>query len=278
MSHADVASDEMVTADRISVRRTLASAYRILVEHAMPFAVIIVALAVVNDGCIYLARRLFDAPSPEELAMLIEGGGAFVGVILTEILSVIVGVVWFRAILLGEPRGPRAYLRFGTREFRYFGLDILFGILVGAPFLIVGAIGAVTAIPSSEETAWLESYVVPLVAGTLVWSAACAAWLGLAYPAVATDAPGGSLHLSLKLSRRQRLPLFAAFLVGEGFWNAALLAILYLAPEETGDLQPIAFAGTLLSFFARICFVAVSAAAYGQLQRRSVASMAAAFD
>ena len=276
MSHADTASDEMmVTADRISVKRTLAAAYRILVEHAMPLVVIIFALAVVNDGCAYLARRMVDAPSVDLTAILIGSGGELAGMALAEILSVIIGVVWFRIILLSETHRAGAYLRFGAREFRYLGIDLLFGILVSAPLLIVGA---ATALASSGEMAWLESYAFPLIAGTFVWSAVCAAWLGLAYPALATDAPGGSLRLSLALSRGQRLPLFAAFLLGQGVWNVALLAMLYLAPDETGDPRPIAFVGTLLSFVARLCFVAVSAAAYGQLQRRSFASMAAAFD
>ena len=276
MSHADIASDEMlVTADRISVWRTLVSAHRILAGHAVPFAVIVAALAIVNDGCAYLGRRMVDGPSVDLTAILIRGGGTLAGMALAEILSVIVGVAWFRIILLSEPHRPGAYLRFGAREFRYLGIDLLFGILASAPLLIVGA---ATALTSGGELVWLESYAFPLIAGTFVWSAVCAAWLGLAYPALATDAPGGSLRLSLALSHRQRLPLFAAFLLGQGAWNVALLAMLYLAPEETGDLQPIAFAGTLLSFLARTSFVAVSAAAYGQLQRRSLASVAAAFD
>lgn len=279
MSQADLVSDGMIAAaDRVSVRRTLAAAYRTLARHAVPFAIIIVALAVVNDGCAYLARRMTDAPSVNPTAILIEGGGALVGMVLAEILSVIVGVVWFRIVLLDEPHRAGAYLRFGAREFRYLGLDLLFGILVGAPLLIVGAIGAAAALGSGGEMAWLEAYAFPLTAGTLGWSAVCAAWLGLAYPAIATDAPGGSVRLSLKLSHRQRLPLFAAFLLGQGVWNVALLAILYITPEETGTLQPIGFVTTLLSFVARIAFVAVSAAAYAQLQRRSLVSMAAAFD
>jgi len=279
MSQADIISDGMMPAvDRLSVKQTLGSAYRILAGNAVPFAILIFALAIVNDGCSYLARHLIDEHTPEEFAALIEGGGAFVGMILTEILSVIVGVVWFRVILLGEPHRARAYRRFGALEFRYLGVDIVFGIVIGAPFLIAGAVGAYTTIGASGDMTWLDSYVIPLTAGTIVWSALCAAWLGLAFPAVATDVPGGSLRLSLRLSRGQRLPLFVAFLLGEGVWSAALLAILYLTPDEAGDLQPMAFLATLLSFWARICFVAVSAAAYGQVQRRSLASMAAAFD
>jgi hypothetical protein len=276
MSHADLVSDGMTAATgRISVKRTLASAYRILAGHAVSFAVIVAALAIVNDGCAYLGRLMVDEPSLDLTAVLIEGGGTVAGMVLAEILSVIVGVAWFRIILLNEPHRVAGYLRFGAREFRYLGVDLLFGFLVSAPFLIVGA---ATMLASEGEMAWLESYGYPLIAGTFVWSAVCAAWLGLAYPALATDAPGGSLRLSLALSHGQRLPLFAAFLLGQGAWNAALLAVLYLAPEETGDLQPIGFVATLLSFLARISFVAVSAAAYGQLQRRSDASMAAAFD
>jgi hypothetical protein len=278
MVSADTSDGMAGAAERLSVKRTLGSAYRILAEHAMPFAVIIVALAIVNDGCSYLARRLIDEQTSEELAGLIAGGGALVGMILTEILSVIVGVVWFRVILLGETHRARAYLRFGAREFRYLGVDILFGIVIGGPFLIAGVVGVYTTTGSAGDMAWLDSYVIPLTAGTIVWSALCTAWLGLAFPAVATDAPGGSLRVSLRLSRGQRLPLFVAFLLGEGVWSAALLAILYFMPDETGDLQPMTFLATVLSFWARICLVAVSAAAYGQLQRRSDASMAAAFD
>ncbi len=278
MSDADIVLDGMPAADRLSAKRTLGSAYRILARNAVPFAILIVALAVVNDGCSYLARLLIDEQAPEEFAALIESGGALVGMILTEILSVIVGVVWLRVILLGESHRARAYLRFRAREFRYLGVDIVFGLLIGAPFLIVGAMGAYTTIGSGGDITWLDSYLVPLTGGTIVWSALCAAWFGLAFPAVATDAPGGSLRLSLRLSHGQRLPLFVAFLLGEGVWSGALLAVAYLMPDETGDLQPMTFLATLLSFWARICFVAVSAAAYAQLRRRSVASMAAAFD
>src|SRR5262249_18462449 len=133
-------------------------------------------------------------------------------------------------------------------------------------------------VTSGGEMAQLKSYAPPLVAGTVVWSAVCAAWLGLAYPAVATNVAGGSLHLSLRLSRRQRLRLFVAFLLGAEIWIAATLAILLVARDETGDLQPISFLATTLSFWAQICFIAVSAAAYGQLQHRSSAKLLETFD
>jgi len=279
MSHMEIASDGMAAvADRISVKRTLGAAYRILAGHAVPFGIIILALAIVNDGCSFLARRLIDEQTSQALATLIESGGGLVGLVLTEIMSVIVGVVWLRIILLGEPHLGRAYLRFGAREFRYLGIDIVFGMIIGAPFIIVGAVSAYSGIANGGDMEQLESYIWPLTAGTIVWSAVCAAWLGLAFPAVATDASGGSLRLSLRLSRRQRLPLFVAFLLGAEIWDAALLALLYVAPDETGDLQPIGFLSTALSYWARICFVAVSAAAYGQLQHRSSASMVEAFD
>ncbi len=125
---------------------------------------------------------------------------------------------------------------------------------------------------------WLGPYVIPLVAGVIAWSAACAAWFGLAYPAVATDVSASSLSVSLRLSRGQRLPLFLSFLFGAGLWDALRLAMLYLAPEEAADSSLIAFLVSILSFWGSMCFLAVSAAAYRQLQDLSRTAMADAFD
>jgi len=280
MSHTDTTFAEATpVAARISLRQTLGAAYRILAAYALPFGGIILALASVGEGCSYLAKRLIDEQAPQMQATLINGGGELLGAVLTEIMSVIVGVVWLRIILLGEPHHGRAYLRFGGREFRYLGLDILFGIVVSTPFVIAGGIGMYAALPYVRgDMAWLDSYVLPLTAGAAVWSAVCAAWLGLAYPAVATDATGNSVRHSLRLSRGQRLPLFLAFLLGTFIWDAAPLTLFYAMPAQAADSRIVPFLTTALSFLPRICFVAVSAAAYGRLQHRSLASVAAAFD
>ena len=278
MSHTEIASDGMVAvADRISVKRTLGAAYRILAARAVPFGIIILVLAGVSEGCSYLAVRLSDGRTPELVLTMIMGGGELLALIVTELVSVIVGVVWYRIILLGEPHRAGAYLRFGRRELRYLGIDILFALIVGAPFAI--AAGLMASMPYlGENMARLDSYILPLFLGVALWSAACAAWLGLAFPAVATDAAGGSVRLSLRLSRGQRLPLFAAFLVGAYAWSLLPLAAFYIAPEGVAYTPIVAFLATALSLLPRIGFLAVSAVAYGRLQQHSLTSVAAAFD
>ena len=271
----------MLGADRISVRQTLAAAYRILATYALPFGGIVIALASVSEGCSYLTKRLIDEQAARTQASLITGGGELAGLIFDEIMSVIASVVWLRIILMGEPHRSRAYLHFGRRELRYLGLDILFETVVSTPFLIAAGIGMYAAMPDvSEYVAWLNSYtyILPLTAAAALWSALCAAWLGLAYPAVATDAVGGSVRLSARLSRGQRLPLVLAFLLGSFIWDAAPLTLYYAVPTAAANSGIAQFLTTALSFLPRIGFVAVSAAAYGRLQHRSLASVAAAFD
>jgi hypothetical protein len=186
--------------------------------------------------------------------------------------------VWFRIILLGEPHRARAYLRFGARELRYLGIDVLFAIIVGAPLMIAGGILVYGASSSlGEDMEWLYSYVVPLFAGATLWNAACAAWLGLAFPAIATDAAGGSIGVSLRISRGHRLPLFVVFLAGAYVWSIAPLAILFATPDAA-DAPIIEFLTVALSLLPRIGFLAVSAVAYGHLQQQSLRSVAAAFD
>lgn len=281
MSPVDAAVTHAIPAARLSVRQTLVAAYRILAAYSLPFGGIIIALASVSEGCSYLTKRLTDEQAPHTQATLITGGGEFIGLILTEFMSVIVGVVWLRVILMGEPHRGRAYLHFGGREIRYLGLDILFEIVGSTPFVIAAGIGMYAAMPDVREyVARLNSYtyILPLTAAGALWSALCAAWLGLAYPAVATDAAGGSVRLSVRLSRGQRLPLFLAFLLGSFIWDAAPLTLFYAVPTEAADSRIVQFLTTALSFLPRIGFVAVSAAAYGRLQHRSLASVAAAFD
>jgi hypothetical protein len=279
------------TAERLSARHTLARAYRILGRHALPFGIIALVLAIVDDGCIYLAGRLVGEEPPASLAMWVDYGGGFVGFLLTWVMSVVVGVTWLRIILLDERHHPRAYLRFGARELRYLGVDIVLYVVVFVPLFVIAGGAGYAAFMSSGDVDWIDAHVYPLTAGVIVWGSVCAAWLGLAYPAVATDAAVNSLSLSLRLSRGHRLPLFVAYLLGTGSWHAFAFVLLMVAPEEmeavetaaaaggnAGLSQPIEFVASLLTYWAGLCFIAVSAAAYGQFRERSMASMARAFD
>jgi hypothetical protein len=278
MSPVESASPE-TGATRLSVRRTLGAAYGILAAHALPFGAIILALTFASEGVLYLAKSLIDAHALRMQAALIESGGQILGAAFAEVMSVIAGVVWLRIILLGEEHRARAYLRFGRRALRYLGLDILFGTLVAGPVLIAALFGMYTAMPHYSEYAQsVNAYILPLSVAAAVWSAECAAWIGLAYPMVATDASDGALRLSFRLSRGQHWPLFLAFLLGVFVWDAAPLALFYALPAEAAGSRTTEFLTTALSFLPRICFVAVSAAAYDHLQHRSAASVAAAFD
>ena len=277
MSPVDAAFAHAMPAARLPVRQMLGATCRVLAARALPFGIIILVLAGVTEGCSYLAARAARlTDDPELLLTVITGGGEMLALIVTEIMSVIVGVVWLRIMLLGEPHRARAYLRFGRRELRYLGLDILFGLAVSAPVAIGFGILAYGAMPYLRgDMAWMDSYLLPLFLGVALWSAVCAAWLGLAFPAVATDATGGSIGLSWQLSRGQRLPLFAAFLMGAYGWSVLPVAVLYAAPAYT---PIIAFLSTMLSFLPRMGFLAVSAVAYGRLQQHSLTSVAATFD
>jgi hypothetical protein len=279
MSPVDAAVTHAMPAARLSVRQTLVAAYRLLAARALPFGLIVLVLASVCEGCTYLAQRLIGDQTPASVASLVTNGGNLLGQILTELMSIVVGVVWFRIILLGEPHRGRAYLRFGIRELRYLGVDVLFGIIVSAPLMIGGGIVVYAALPHlGEDLDWLYSYLVPLAAGAALWSAACAAWLGLAFPAIATDAAGGSIGVSLQISRGQWLPLFVAFLVGAYGWSVVPLAVLYAVPDGAADAGIIEFLTVALSYLPRLGFLAVSAVAYGLLQQQSSTAVAATFD
>jgi len=267
------------TGDRLSLGRTLVSAYAILGRHLLAFVGLSILLAAVTDGFTYLAELLIDDDTPETLADAIYKVARASGVILAQLMSIVIGIAWFRIILLDEPHRLRSYLRFGRRELRYLGVDIGMGCLIAVPMFVFGIAVAVTIQRANGDASWVESYMVPLTAGTLVWGAVCTAWLGLAYPAIATDAgASGSLRLSVRLTRGNRVPLFLAYLLGASVWDIAALAMMFIVPESADALRPIDFLATLISAAASMCFLAVSAAAYRQLQGRSLAELAGAFD
>lgn len=267
------------TGERLLLGRTLAAAYRILGRHILAFVLLSLILAAATDGPAHLARWWVGQEASEVLLPMIEGAASIAGMVLSGIVSVIIGISWFRVILLGEPHRPRSYLRFGRRGLRYLGVDIAIGCLMAVPFLIIGIIAAVSILHADADMDLVESYAGPVAAIGLVWIAACAAWLGMAYPAISTDACGsGSLRLSIGMTRGSRLPLFFAYLLGVGMWDFAALGLLFATPALATESAAVDFLGTVLTSAGNVCFIAVTAAAYRQLHGRSLVELATAFD
>lgn len=266
------------TGDRLPVGRTLAEAYGIVGRNLPAFALLSVLMTVLTLGPAFLAERLLDGHMMEMRSLAIGSASVFAGLGLAELAGVLIGVVWFRVLLLNEPHRLRSYMRFGRRELRFLGVDLLFVILIFAPIVILAVVATIASLGSGFDVAWLAESMTPLTMGAMLWGAVCMAWLGLAYPAIATDGcAGGSLRHSLHLSRRHRVSLFLAFLLGAGLWEIGSVALTVIRPE-TEFLQPVDFLSTLLSSLAAMCFIAVGAVAYRQLQGRSLSTMANAFD
>lgn len=266
--------------ERLRLGRTLAGAYGILGRRILAFIASTVLLAAATDGPAYLVTWWLGDDTPEALVDAIDSAANMGGLILGGIISVVMGIVWFRTILLGEPHRLRSYLRFGRRGLRYLGIDILISGLMAVPLFVLGIAAAISILSSADgDMDWIDSYSGPAIAIAFVWIAVCSAWLGLAYPAIATDGcASGSLRLSIQLTRGQRLPLFFAFLLGATLWDIAAIGMLFALPDTATEWGWGDFIGTLLTSASTFCFIAVSAVAYRQLQGRSLADLAGAFD
>ncbi len=93
MANGNVLAGQKIKASgQLSSLETLAMAYGIVARHVPPFGTIATLLALVNEGTIYLARRLIEEETPELLAAMIESGGGLVGLALTTVLGAVVGV------------------------------------------------------------------------------------------------------------------------------------------------------------------------------------------
>lgn len=264
--------------DRLALGRTLAEAYGIVGRNLPAFALLSVLMTVLTLGPAFLAERLLDGDMTELRSMVAGSASVFGGLGLAELAGILIGVVWFRVLLLHEPHRLRSYLQFGRRELRYLGVDLLLLFLTFAPIVALAVVATIASLGSGFDAAWLAESMTPLTIGAMLWAAVCMALLGLAYPAIATDGcAGGSLRHSLRLSRGHRVSLFLAFLLGSGIWDIGSVALAVIGPE-TEFLEPIDFFSTLLSSLGAMCFIAVGAVAYRQLQGRSLADLAGAFD
>lgn len=267
------------TGERLLVGHTLAAAYGIVGRNLPTFLLLSIVLAIATDGCTYLASRLVDENTSEIFGAALYGTASIAGLVLGQLTSVLVGVTWFRIILLEEPHRFRSYMRFGRRGLRYLGIDLLLGLLTFLPVIGFGAVAAFRGANFSGYDGFIEPLIIPLTICAFVWGALCTAWIGLAYPVVATDAcTSGSIRLSSLLSRGHRLRLFFVFLLGSGIWNIVGTAILVSGPDAAEEWRPIDMIATMVMAGATLSFIAVASVAYRQLQGRSLSMMANAFD
>lgn len=267
------------TEEKLLLGRTLAGAYSIVGRHLPAFLLLSVLLAIASDGCPYLATRFVDEGTSELRYAAISGAAGTAGLILGQLASVIVGVTWFRIILLEEPHRLRSYMRFGRRGLRFLGIDLLLAFLTFLPVIGFAAVAALRGANLEGNASPIESLMIPLTIGAFVWGSWCAAWFGLAYPAVATDAcQSGSLRFSWRLSRGHRLRLFLVFLLGSGVWSIVGTAMLVTGVDAAQAWRPIDMVAAVVIAGSTLCNVAVASVAYQQLQGRSFSMVATAFD
>ena len=156
---SDAAFAHSMPAARLSVLQLLGATCRASRGPALPFGIIILVLAGVTEGCSYLVARppACRTLAPTALGGDAGGGGTDARADRHGDHERHRGVVWLRIILLGEPHRARAYLRFGSRELRYLGIDILFGLAVSAPVAIGFGILAYGAMPYLRgDMAWMD--------------------------------------------------------------------------------------------------------------------------
>jgi hypothetical protein len=161
------------------------------------------------------------------------------GVIVFEFLgNVAFAVAWHRAILLDEP--PQPTLRFGRREWRFFGYSMLITLIVGGIDLAITlALGGATAglVKMIGKVGGVFG-VVPAVAWFVVLG--FGARLMLALPAVAVDEPQRLIKLSWERGRGNGARIFWGIFISVVPFAIASVAfsfLFFLPPSNSRSLM-----------------------------------------
>jgi hypothetical protein len=146
-----------------------------------------------------IARELATAERdwPTHVAFIVDFAG-----------SIAVAVAWHRAILLGERASDLGAMRFGRREWRFFGLSLVVAALVGLCVVAVVVLLQIAGVSFDEGPA-----LDLLIAGSIVGLYLFESRVLVAFPIVAIDGPRGALYEAWNLTARAWPRIFACLLL-----------------------------------------------------------------
>jgi hypothetical protein len=190
--------------NKIPVWATVKAALASVFCHLRTFAkgawlwVLVILVAQGLDALLFRSYEQADFPGVFATAAYILGGTAFT-------------VGWYRHVLLGQPLTSLSTVRFGRRELRFLGYNLLVVVLVGGLLVVLlmvwMAMGAV-AKPTGYSDPLFIGFATVLTMATII-VLIIASRLSLYAPLAALDIQGTLLARAWRLSRGNGLRILA---------------------------------------------------------------------
>jgi hypothetical protein len=267
--------------ERLAVFRTIVEGYGAATHRLGAIIVLAVTWTALASGTGYLVEEAThasgDLRAHYSFATVIRAWAAGVAQYVELLLAAsLVAIAVYRAIILGEKQTWKAAMRMGRREMRFLGLAALFSLpahlgaasiavavnLRVAPIMLMQALAAI-GIPE------LQAMSLILAAHLLV-SLALTPFLALAFPLIATGAPGATLRQSLRLGRNHRVRLAAVgFLAPLPLMPFAYAPYLARIPDTVTVLVLRSVVGNFLSLVASALVTGVFAVAFQRVTAHS---------
>jgi len=214
---------------KVPVLRTITRGCRESLRHGA-YTVQAAAWAFITVAAYLPSQLPLDHDSAGPSALFLYLAAPYLPQFVMHVGATVILVAAYRTVILGEVPSWRKALRFGNRELRLFGFNLLFLAVGYAELALLGIIVQLIGGPYGVDGELLfRSGMVSQVGVAVAWNLLICITLiplfGLAFPFIAIDMSSGLLRRSYFWSRGQR-------------WRLAAIAVLTALPVQIAAYAP----------------------------------------